>query len=330
MKISYKSSGVDIEASNKFINDIKNELKKTYTELVVNEIGNFNSIFKIPSGYDSPLLISSSDGVGTKLKIAVQSGEYSTIGIDLVAMCVNDIICSFAQPLFFLDYYATSKLDISRAKNIIEGIAKGCIEAKCSLVGGETAEMPGIYHNNEFDIAGFCVGIAEEKDVKKRETICDGDILIALPSNGLHSNGFSLIRKLFFEELNMKYDDEFNGVKLYQELLKPTKIYLREFNKVKRYIKGGANVTGGGLYNITRALPKGFNAHINKDKLLNQYIFKFLSKYIDEYEMFKTFNCDVGFVLITSKKSSIQVLKTLDKAYIIGQIENGNNNTIIN
>ena len=266
MKISYKDAGVDIDAGNTLVDRIKPVVKETFNENVVGGIGSFAGAFRLPKGYKNPVLLSATDGVGTKLKLAIDAKKYDTVGIDLVAMCVNDLICNFGEPLFFLDYYATGKLDVDAAADVIKGIAKGCKEAECALIGGETAEMPGMYSENDFDLAGFAVGIAEEDELNPK--VKNGDVLIALPSSGIHSNGYSLVRKLFFEKLNMKFDDEINGEKLIDILLTPTRIYVKDFKRLKPFINALAHITGGGIVeNLPRVLPHNLRAIVQKDKI---------------------------------------------------------------
>ena len=321
MKISYKDSGVDIDAGNSLVERIKPVVKETFNENVVGGIGSFAGAFRLPSGYKKPVLLSATDGVGTKLKLAIDSGKFDTVGIDLVAMCVNDLICNFGEPLFFLDYYATAKLDVDAASEVIKGIAAGCKEAECALIGGETAEMPGMYKEGDFDLAGFAVGIAEEDELNPK--VKEGDILIALPSSGIHSNGFSLVRKLFFEKLKMKFDDEIDGKKLIDILLTPTRIYVKDFKKLKPFVNALAHITGGGIVeNLPRVLPEDLEAVVYKDKIKILPIFEFMSKYVDEDEMFRTFNMGVGMILAVSSENVDNVLKNSD-GYIIGEIKKG-------
>ena len=321
MKISYKESGVDIDAGNSLVEKIKPLVKETFSENVVGGIGSFAGAFRIPKGYKNPVLLSATDGVGTKLKLAIEAKKYDTVGIDLVAMCVNDLICNFGEPMFFLDYYATGKLDVNAASEVIKGIAKGCKEAECALIGGETAEMPGMYTKGDFDLAGFAVGIAEEDELHPK--VKAGDILIALPSSGIHSNGYSLVRKLFFEKLNMKFDDEIDGKKLIDILLTPTRIYVKDFKKLKPFINALAHITGGGIVeNLPRVLPDNLEAVVYKDKINILPIFKFMSKYVDETEMYRTFNMGVGMILAVSEENIDNVLNNSD-GYVIGEIKKG-------
>jgi len=319
--ISYKDAGVDIDAGNSLVEKIKPVVKETFNENVVGGIGSFAGAFRLPSGYQKPVLLSATDGVGTKLKLAIDAKKYDTVGIDLVAMCVNDLICNFGEPLFFLDYYATGKLDVDAAADVIRGIAEGCKQAECALIGGETAEMPGMYSENDFDLAGFAVGIAEEDELNPK--VKEGDVLIALPSSGIHSNGYSLVRKLFFEKLGMKFDDEIDGKKLIDILLTPTRIYVKDFKKLKPYINALAHITGGGIVeNLPRVLPDNLEAVVYKDKIKVLPIFEFMSKYVDEAEMFRTFNMGVGMILAVDEKNVDKVLDNSD-GYVIGKIQKG-------
>ncbi len=321
-KISYKDSGVDIDAGNSLVEQIKPFVKETFNKNVIGGIGSFSGAFALPSGYKAPVLLSATDGVGTKLKLAIEAKKFDTVGIDLVAMCVNDLICNFGEPLFFLDYYATSKLNVAEAKEVIKGIAKGCIEAECALIGGERAEMPDMYQKNDFDLAGFAVGVAEKDDLNKN-SVKDGDVIIALASSGVHSNGFSLVRKLMFEKLNHKFDDEFDGQKLIDLLLSPTKIYVKTFKEVKDKVNALAHITGGGIVeNLPRVLPQGLKAVVKKDDIRVLEIFKYMSKYVEEAEMFRTFNMGVGMVFVVDKSNVDEVIAKTG-GYVIGKITKG-------
>jgi len=320
-KISYKDAGVDIDAGNLLVEKIKPFVKETFNQNVVGGIGSFAGAFRLPTGYKKPVLLSATDGVGTKLKLAIDAKKYDSVGIDLVAMCVNDLICNFGEPLFFLDYYATGKLEVDVASEVVRGIAKGCKEAECALIGGETAEMPGMYNENDFDLAGFAVGIAEEDELNPK--VNDGDILLALPSSGIHSNGYSLVRKLFFDKLNMKFDDEINGKKLIDILLTPTRIYVKEFKKFKDKINALAHITGGGIVeNLPRVLPDNLEAVVYKDKIKIPDIFKFMSEYVEEDEMFRTFNMGVGMIIATAEENVDFIINNSD-AYMVGKIQKG-------
>ena len=321
-KISYKDSGVDIDAGNDFVSEIKPFVKETFNKNVIGGIGSFAGAYELPSGYKNPVLLSATDGVGTKLKLAIDAKKFDTVGIDLVAMCVNDLICSFGEPLFFLDYYATSKLVVDEAKDVVKGIAEGCKQSECALVGGETAEMPGMYQKGDFDLAGFAVGIAERDEMNKN-AVKEGNVLIALRSSGIHSNGYSLVRKLMFEKLNHKFDDDFEGQKLIDILLTPTKIYVKDFKKVKDKVNALAHITGGGIVeNLPRVLPEGLKAVVKKDSIDILPIFKYMSEHIEESEMFRTFNMGVGMVLVVDKLNVDEVISKTD-GYIIGEITKG-------
>ncbi|NPA50871.1 MAG: phosphoribosylformylglycinamidine cyclo-ligase [Epsilonproteobacteria bacterium] len=323
MKISYKDAGVDIDAGNSLVEEIKEYVKATYDENVIGGIGSFAGAYALSENYKDPVLLSATDGVGTKLKLAISAHKLDTIGIDLVAMCVNDLICNFGKPLFFLDYYATGKLNVNDAKEVIKGIANGCKIAKCALIGGETAEMPGMYREGDFDLAGFAVGIAQKDEIDRTKFIKENQLLIALPSSGIHSNGYSLVRKLFFEKLGMSYDTTFEDRNLIDVLLEPTRIYVDEFLKFKDKIVALAHITGGGIVeNLPRILPEGYKAVIDKSKIKIPYIFKFMSEYVDEKEMFRTFNMGVGMILVVDEKNVEDIIRKSD-GYVIGHIEKG-------
>jgi len=321
MKISYKDAGVDIDKGNSFVDKIKPFVKDTFNSNVVGGIGSFAGAFRMPGGYKKPVLLGATDGVGTKLKLAIDAKKYDTVGIDLVAMCVNDLICNFGEPLFFLDYYATAKLEVDAASDVVKGIAAGCKEAECALIGGETAEMPGMYKEGDFDLAGFAVGIAEEDELAPE--VKNGDILLALPSSGIHSNGYSLVRKLFFDKLNMSFDDEIEGQKLIDILLTPTRIYVKDFKKFKPLINGLAHITGGGIVeNLPRVLPDNLGAVVYKNKIKTLPIFDFMAKYVEEDEMYRTFNMGVGMIFAVDEKNVDEIVNNSD-AYVIGQIQEG-------
>ncbi len=321
--ITYKNSGVDIDAGARLVKEIKPFVQATFNKNVLGNIGGFAGGFALPEGYKNPILFGATDGVGTKLKLAIEARKFDTVGIDLVAMCVNDLICSFAEPLFFLDYYATAKLEVEEAKEVIKGIANGCKQAECALIGGETAEMPGMYKEGDFDLAGFAVGIAEREELENRPALKEGDKLVALPSSGIHSNGYSLVRKLFFEKLNMKLEDTFEGKPLYEVLLEPTRIYVKEYKKLKPYIKALAHITGGGIVeNLPRVLPDNLKAVIQKSAIKTLPIFDFIAKYVDEHEMYKTFNMGAGMILVVAPDNVDTVLKNSD-GYLIGELVSG-------
>jgi len=321
-KISYKDSGVDIDAGNSFVENIKPFVKETLTPNVIGGIGSFAGAFRLPTGYKKPVLLSATDGVGTKLKLAIEAKKFDTVGIDLVAMCVNDLICNFGEPLYFLDYYATSRLDIDEATQVVKGIAEGCKISECALIGGETAEMPGMYNEGDFDLAGFAVGIAEEDEMNRISHTKAGDVLVALPSSGVHSNGFSLVRKVL-EIANMDINSDFNGKPIIETLLTPTRIYVKEFKKLKDKINSLAHITGGGIVeNLPRVLPENLKAVVYKDKIKTLPIFEFLSQYVEEDEMYRTFNMGVGMIWAVSKENVDEVLANTD-GYVIGELTEG-------
>lgn len=322
--VSYKDAGVDIDAGNQFVDNIKPYVKSTMIPGVLGGIGSFAGAFELPTGYKQPVLLSGTDGVGTKLKLAIDSKKFDTVGIDLVAMCTNDLLCNFGEPLFFLDYYATAKLEVNEATDVVKGIAEGCIRSQCALVGGETAEMPGMYKEGDFDLAGFCVGIAEKEELNRVERINEGDVLIALPSSGIHSNGFSLVRKLLLEKLGMTLEDEFDGKILKDVLLEPTRIYVKEFKANKDKINALAHITGGGITeNLPRVLPENLKAVVNRSKIKVLPIFEYMAQFVEEEEMYRTFNMGVGMVLVASPANVDSILENTD-AYVIGEIQAGN------
>ncbi|RXJ92047.1 phosphoribosylformylglycinamidine cyclo-ligase [Malaciobacter molluscorum] len=322
-KVSYKDAGVDIDAGNQFVENIKPHVKSTLIPGVLGGIGSFAGAFEVPSGYKKPVLLSGTDGVGTKLKLAIDSRKFDTVGIDLVAMCTNDLLCNFGEPLFFLDYYATAKLEVEEATDVVKGIAQGCIESECALVGGETAEMPGMYKEGDFDLAGFCVGIAEKDELNRIERVAAGDTLIALPSSGIHSNGFSLVRKLLLEKLGMSLEDDFQGKPLKDVLLEPTRIYVKEFKANKDNINALAHITGGGITeNLPRVLPENLKAIVYRDKIRTLPIFDFMSEHVEIDEMYRTFNMGVGMVLVVNPANVEAVLANTD-GYVIGELAEG-------
>jgi len=321
--VSYKDAGVDIDAGNQFVENIKPYVKSTMIPGVLGGIGSFAGAFELPSGYKKPVILSGTDGVGTKLKLAIDAKKFDTVGIDLVAMCSNDLLCNFGEPLFFLDYYATAKLDVEEATQVVKGIAEGCIRSECALVGGETAEMPGMYKEGDFDLAGFCVGIAEKDELNRIDKIKAGDILIALPSSGVHSNGFSLVRKLLLDKLGMSLDDDFQGKPLKDVLLEPTRIYVKEFKANKDKINALAHITGGGITeNLPRVLPDNLKAVVKRADVRVLPIFEFMGQHVELEEMYRTFNMGVGMVLVVSAENVDAVLANTD-GYVIGHIAEG-------
>ncbi len=321
--LTYKKSGVDINAADKFIKFISIISSKKRGKKKFNNIGSFGSITNIPKNFKNPKIVACTDGVGTKIEIANHLKKFDTIGIDLVAMSVNDLIVQGATPLFFLDYISLNKINLPKLKSIMKGIVKGCSISNCSLVGGETAEMPGTYEKDKFDIAGFAVGLVDENKILKKNKIKKENLILAIPSSGLHSNGYSLVRNIIKKRKIMIN----KNVYLKKELLRPTKIYVTEVLNLiqKKLINGCANITGGGLPdNLKRIIPNNFCAEIDLNKLKPLKIFKWLKKNnIKDNEMLKTFNCGVGFCLIVDPKNLEKIRKYFSKdykPYIIGKI----------
>ncbi len=344
-KSTYKDAGVDIETKSRFTRDIYGQMRKTFGPRVIENPGGFAGLFSLnyrskeySRRYKQPVLIASTDGVGTKLKIAFMMDKHSTIGIDLVAMCVNDLLVLGGEPLFFLDYLASSSLVPKKLKEVMEGIAKGCCESGCSLIGGETPELPGFYHEGEYDLAGFAVGVVEKDRIIQGNKIVPNDVVIGLRSSGLHSNGFSLVRKVLFEKAELSVQskiDQLNGT-IGDELLVPTKIYVQQIMsllhqyKMKQVVKGMAHITGGGLLeNIPRVLPSGCSVLLSKGSWPIHRIFNVIQERgeVAEGEMYRVFNMGIGFVLIVSKFFMSSVLKKLEQmkeeAYVIGEVVKG-------
>ena len=326
MSISYKDAGVDKEEGYRAVELMKSSVKETQNSQVLNQLGGFGAMYEL-GRYKNPVLVSGTDGVGTKLEIAFKMGKYDSVGIDAVAMCVNDILCHGAKPLFFLDYLACGKLDSQKASEIVKGIAKGCLMSNAALIGGETAEMPGFYKAGDYDIAGFCVGVVEKENIINGKDVKAGDVIVGISSSGVHSNGFSLIRKLV-KDYNMPFEDK----KIGEVLLTPTKIYVNlVLELLKKYkIKGMAHITGGGLIeNVVRAIENNLTPVIFKEKIKVPKIFRYIQELgdIDEKEMFGTFNMGVGFVLIIDKKDVASILDDIknlgEEAYEIGYIAEG-------
>ena len=330
--LSYRDSGVDIDAGNQLIEKIKPAVAKTRRPGVLAGLGGFGALFELPMDqYRQPVLVSGTDGVGTKLKLAVEAGRHDSIGIDLVAMCVNDIVVAGAEPLFFLDYYATGKLDLEVAADVIKGIARGCELAGAALVGGETAEMPGMYAGGDYDLAGFSVGIVEKSAIIDGSAVTKGDVIIGLASSGPHSNGYSLIRKIL-EHKGSKLDDLLDGKPLTEWLLAPTRIYVKPllslFSKLE--VHALAHITGGGLTeNLPRVLPENCNAVIDTKAWQRPAIFDWLQKSgnVDTQEMYRTFNCGIGMAIVVAANDAQMVLEHLhaqgETACIIGHVEPG-------
>lgn len=324
----YKRAGVDIDRAAEVINRLKQRVSKTIRPEVREGIGGFAGVFRVGDRWRKPCLVAGSDGVGTKLKIAIELRRHDTVGIDLVAMCVNDVLCVGAEPVFFLDYFACGRLDASVFEAVLSGIIRGCEEAGCTLLGGETAEMPDMYPEGEYDLAGFAVGIVEEEEIVDGKTIAPGDVLVALPSSGLHSNGFSLVRKVL-EYARIPFDAEIEGKSLAEELLRPTRIYVRSILPLlgEVRIKGMAHITGGGIVeNLPRILPDSCRAYVRKEAVSVPWIFRFIQEKgnVPEEEMWRVFNMGVGFILVVSQDEVEGVLRLLnqrgEKAFILGEI----------
>ena len=332
-KFTYEKSGVNINAANKFVKFISSISSNNKGKKKFKNIGGFGSITDIPGNLKSPKIVACTDGVGTKVEIANTLNKYDSIGIDLVAMSVNDLIVQGAKPLIFLDYISINKIDLKKLKSILKGVVKGCRISNCELVGGETAEMPGTYEKGKFDIAGFAVGIVDKKKILHKKNIKKNDLVLAIPSNGVHSNGYSLVRYILNKnKINLK-----NNKFLKKELLKPTKIYVKEVLNLinNNLIKGCANITGGGIAdNIKRIIPDGMIADIDLNKIKTKKIFKWLKKNnIEDKEMLKTFNCGVGFCLIINHKNLNKIQKSFTKEfkpYVIGKIIKGKNKVKFN
>ncbi|MBN1070536.1 phosphoribosylformylglycinamidine cyclo-ligase [Clostridium botulinum] len=325
--ITYKEAGVNIEEGYRSVKLIKEYAAKTMSEYVLNGLGSFAGMVELPSGYEKPVLVSGTDGVGTKLEIAFKNKKYDTVGIDCVAMCVNDILCHGAKPLFFLDYIACGRLEAEVASDLVKGISDGCIQSDCALIGGETAEMPGFYDEGEYDMAGFAVGIVDKEKIINGSRIKEGDKLIGIASSGIHSNGYSLVRKIF-TDLN----EDFKGEEVWKTLITPTKIYVKPIlNLLENFnIKGMAHVTGGGFI---ENVPRMFNgreltAVINKDSYELPAIFeRIIEKGVDKEHMYNTFNMGIGFVLAVNEEDVEPIIKALiamgEKAYEIGYVTSG-------
>lgn len=327
--LSYKDAGVDIDAGNALVEKIKTAVKRTTRPEVMGGLGGFGAVCQIPTGYKEPVLISGTDGVGTKLRLAIDLKKHDTVGIDLVAMCVNDLLVLGAEPLYFLDYYATAKLDVQVAADVVAGIAEGCVQSGCALVGGETAEMPGMYHEGDYDIAGFCTGVAEKAELITGDNVAAGDQLIALASSGPHSNGFSLIRKVL--EVNNTDTSEMLGERsIADHLLEPTKIYVKSTLAMLKEVKANAlsHITGGGFWeNIPRVLPANTKAVVNGSSWQWPEIFNWLQEKgnITTHEMYRTFNCGVGMMIVVPAdkvEQSLEILKAHgENAWHLGEIQ---------
>lgn len=327
--LSYKDAGVDIDAGNALVDNIKDVVKQTRRPEVMGGLGGFGALCAIPGKYREPILVSGTDGVGTKLRLAMDLKRHDTIGIDLVAMCVNDLIVQGAEPLFFLDYYATGKLDVTTATQVVKGIAEGCKQSGCALVGGETAEMPGMYHGEDYDVAGFCVGVVEKSDIIDGSKVSQGDVLIALGSSGPHSNGYSLVRKILEVSKTDSLTTQLSNKPLADHLLAPTKIYVKSILSLieKIEVHAIAHITGGGFWeNIPRVLPADAQAVIDEKSWRWPEVFNWLQQAgnVDRHEMYRTFNCGVGMIIALSADNAQDAINFLNQqgenAWIIGKI----------
>ena len=345
---AYKLAGVDIEAGDNLVKRIKPHTQKTSRSGLMGGIGGFGAFFDLHdvSAYKRPVLVSSTDGVGTKLKVALELCLHDSIGIDCVGMCVNDIIVHGAEPLYFLDYYACGKLNVDVAEDVVKGIAEGCVQAGCALIGGETAEMPGMYSDNDYDVAGFTVGVVEKEDIIDGSHIRDGDVILGLGSNGLHSNGFSLVRKIVSTTQGVSYDMpvEFSdNQNLGNVLLSPTRIYVQSVLKAlhvkddenKAAIRGMAHITGGGIIdNVKRIMPKGLCAQIDASSWKSHAIFRWLQDHgrLDNENMLSTFNCGLGLVVVVNPALSDQIVDILSKTedvFVIGTVEKSDRDNLV-
>lgn len=328
VNLSYKDAGVDIDAGDALVERIKGVAKKTKRKEVLGGLGGFGALCEIPEGYKQPVLVSGTDGVGTKLKLALDLNKHESIGIDLVAMCVNDLVVTGAEPLFFLDYYATGHLNVDTAATVVTGIGEGCLQAGCSLVGGETAEMPGMYEGEDYDLAGFAVGVVEKADIIDGSKVKAGDVLIGIASSGVHSNGYSLVRKVI-EVSKADLNADLDGKKLADVLMAPTRIYIKPLLSLieKLPVHALAHITGGGLPgNLPRVLPEGADARINEASWTWPPVFQWLQKNggVERFEMYRTFNCGVGMIVVVSADNADAAIAHLnaagEKAWRIGDI----------
>ncbi len=335
-QLSYKDAGVDIHAGNELVERIKADVKRTRRPEVMGGLGGFGALCALPTKYKEPILVSGTDGVGTKLRLAIDLNKHDTIGQDLVAMCVNDLVVQGAEPLFFLDYYATGKLDVDVAADVVKGIADGCAISGCALVGGETAEMPGMYHVGDYDLAGFCVGVVEKSEIIDGSAVKVGDVLVALASSGPHSNGYSLIRKVLEVSGANPAVDQLEGKPLSEHLLAPTKIYVKSVLELVENtdVHAIAHLTGGGFWeNIPRVLPENTKAVVDEKSWTWPAIFSWLQEKgnISRYEMYRTFNCGVGMVIAVPAAEAEKAVSLLtqagETAWVIGKIEALGNGT---
>jgi phosphoribosylformylglycinamidine cyclo-ligase len=335
--LSYRDSGVDIDAGDALIERIKPLVKRTQRPEVLAGVGGFGALVEIPAGYRRPVLVAGTDGVGTKLRLAIDTGQHDTIGIDLVAMCANDVVVQGAAPLFFLDYYATGKLQIEVAEAVIRGIVEGCLQAGAALVGGETAEMPGMYHGEDYDLAGFCVGVVEKESIIDGSGIRAGDAVVGLASSGAHSNGYSLIRKLIAQS-QASARTVLDGRPLFERLLTPTRIYVKSLLALigALPVRGLAHITGGGLTdNVPRVLPDGLEVVLERHRWHRDPVFDWLQRTgrIEREEMYRTFNCGIGMVAILPAHHAAAAVALLNShgetAELIGEVRQGSRGVVI-
>ena len=328
---SYKESGVNVQAGYDAVRLMRGHVERTMIPGVIGGLGGFGGMFALPEGMKNPVLVSGTDGVGTKLKIAFMMNRHNTVGIDCVAMCANDVLCCGARPLFFLDYVAVGKNIPERVAEIVSGVAEGCVQSECALIGGETAEMPGFYPENEYDIAGFCVGVAERDEILDPHNVMAGDVVIAVPSSGVHSNGFSLVRKVFAGVDIHTYIDEL-GRTLGDELLTPTRIYVKDVLPVIRRVKSLAHITGGGFWeNIPRSVPEGLSAKIDTSAINTPAIFDVIMRTgnISREEMYHVFNMGAGMMIICGRDNADEILRAVDGSYVAGEIVKGEGGLIL-
>ena len=328
---SYRESGVDVQAGYDAVRLMRGHVERTMTPGVIGGLGGFGGMFALPEGMKSPVLVSGTDGVGTKLKIAFAMNRHDTVGVDCVAMCANDVLCCGARPLFFLDYVAVGKNIPERVAEIVSGVAEGCVQSECALIGGETAEMPGFYPENEYDIAGFCVGVVERDEILDPHNVREGDVIIALPSTGVHSNGFSLVRKVFADVDVHTYVAEL-GRTLGEELLTPTRIYVKDVLPIMRRVKSIAHITGGGFWeNIPRAIPEGLSAKINLKSITVPPIFDVIMRTgnIPVDEMYHVFNMGAGMMIICANDEADEILRAVDGSFVAGEIVKGEGGLIL-
>jgi phosphoribosylformylglycinamidine cyclo-ligase len=335
--ITYRDAGVDIDAGDELVERIKPLVKRAQRREVLAGIGGFGALVELPPGYRQPVLVSGTDGVGTKLRLAIDTGRHDTIGIDLVAMCVNDVVVQGAEPLFFLDYYATGKLDVDVAESVVRGIVEGCVQAGAALVGGETAEMPGMYHDADYDLAGFCVGVVEKASIIDGSKVAAGDVVIGLSSSGPHSNGYSLIRKLVAVD-GASAATQLAGKSLFERLLAPTRIYVKPLLELMKAlpVHGLAHITGGGLTdNIPRVLPAGLEVVLERGSWPRDPVFEWLQRTArtDATEMYRTFNCGIGMVVVVAAARADAALTLLrergEAVQVIGEVRAGNAGVVV-